>query len=190
MARAKVAKRAALIGQADNVRSTVEDPDFAIRGDAPLAVLQASPSQDVTGIPRQFPGGDPAIVLVPPVEQYRSDYIFLTPDKYAFDFVTIAAPQEADVQLDDKSVVDSDACSATPLKSSKAVPDADAFVVYRCQLSFPEVIGGEAVQVLPGRQNDGVHRILASQPVGIIVYGFDSYVSYAYAGGLNLQPLF
>ena len=76
------------------------DQDFLLEADQPVAVLQALPSQGVTGIPRQFPGGDPAIIAVPPIQQYRQDYIFLTPDKYAFDFVVITADREADILLD------------------------------------------------------------------------------------------
>jgi hypothetical protein len=38
-------------------------------------------------------------------------------------------------------------------------------------------------------QHDGVHRINASQPVGVIVWGFDSYVSYAYAAGTDLREI-
>ncbi len=43
--------------------------------------------------------------------------------------------------------------------------------------------------VQPGLQNDGVHTVLGSEPVGVLVYGFDAFVSYAYAAGLNLRPI-
>ena len=43
--------------------------------------------------------------------------------------------------------------------------------------------------VLPGRQNDGVHHVQADYPVGIVAYGFDSFVSYAYAGGTQLTEI-
>ena len=63
--------------------------------------------------------------------------------------------------------------------------------VYRCQLSFPVVLpDAEAPNnVLPGIQNDGVHRIEASMPVLALVYGFDNYVSYAYAAGTQLSVI-
>jgi hypothetical protein len=32
-----------------------------------------------------------------------------------------------------------------------------------------------------------VHRILANEPVGVIVDGFDYFVSYAYAAGTDLS---
>ena len=34
--------------------------------------------------------------------------------------------------------------------------------------------------------SDGVHRIDASEPVGVIVYGYDDDVSYGYPAGLDL----
>ena len=45
------------------------------------------------------------------------------------------------------------------------------------------------INVLPGRQNDGVHRVQSDYPVGVLVYGFDAFVSYAYAGGTELRDI-
>ena len=62
-------------------------------------------------------------------------------------------------------------------------------VIHRCQLSFPKVSSGTNSTTFAGEQDDGVHTIVADNEVGIIVYGFDRFVSYAYAGGLDLEPL-
>ncbi|MCA9534204.1 MAG: IgGFc-binding protein [Myxococcales bacterium] len=157
----------------------------------PVSVLQALPSQQAVGIPSspvRYPGGDPSLIMVPPVEQYRREYVFLTPDRYAFDYVVIVAPRTAEVRLDGVEVV-ARGCSVSPadglMRGVGELPPER--VIYRCQLSFPEV---ERDLVRPGVQADGVHRLVANAPVGIVVYGFDAFVSYAYAGGLNLQPLF
>ncbi|HEX4351300.1 MAG TPA: hypothetical protein VHZ95_00275, partial [Polyangiales bacterium] len=172
-----------------------------IEADRPIHVLEALASQGVTGIPSRYPGGDPSIITVPPIDQFRRDYIFLTPDKYSFDFVTIVAPANANIQLDGAPLPD--ACAGTPAdgisrRPGDPMPD---WIVHRCQLSFPEVtngtsggglMGGSAptvVQVLPGDQHDGAHTIVSDQPVSIVVYGFDRFVSYAYVGGLNLNAL-
>ncbi len=78
----------------DQLQSVIyrADQDFILEADKPIAVMQALPSQEAVGIPSDYPGGDPALIFVPPVEQYRRDYVFLTPSLYAFDFVTITAP--------------------------------------------------------------------------------------------------
>jgi hypothetical protein len=41
----------------------------------------------------------------------------------------------------------------------------------------------------PSRQADGVHVVESDLPVGVSVYGFDQFISYAYPGGLDLRPL-
>ncbi|MES1189068.1 MAG: hypothetical protein ABUL60_34955, partial [Myxococcales bacterium] len=58
-----------------------------------------------------------------------------------------------------------------------------------CQLSFPKIDMSKPRpdNLAPGLQNDGVHRILANQPVGVVVDGFDYFVSYGYAAGTQLS---
>jgi hypothetical protein len=41
----------------------------------------------------------------------------------------------------------------------------------------------------PGMQNDGVHRILGNAPIGVLVFGWDSFVSYGYAAGTQLEEI-
>jgi hypothetical protein len=169
------------------------DQDFILESSQAVAVLQALASQGVTGIPREYPGGDPSIIAVPPVQQYRSDYIFLTPDKYAFDFVVITAEAVARVSLDGQELDPEDLderCTMGAADGVKRDPEdvpADR-VVYRCQLSFPEIAEGTG-ETFPGEQNDGVHTVASDREVGIVVYGFDRFVSYAYVGGLDLDVL-
>ena len=156
----------------------------------PLAVLQVLSSQAAVGIPSDYPGGAPAIVAIPPIQQYRQDYVFLTPDKYAFDFVVITADHDTYVELDG-APLDPRYCTTSPadgIERKPMDPPPDR-VIHRCQLSFPDVVGRPNVRVEPGIQNDGVHTVVADAPVGILVYGFDAYVSYAYAAGLNLMEI-
>ena len=168
--------------------------DFEMNADGAVAVLQTLPSQQAVGIVSDYPGGDPAIIAIPPVEQYRQEYVFLTPNLYAFDFVTIIAPAGATVVLDDNDIqswIADGRChssAADGLMRRMGDPPPDT-LVYRCQFSFPDVIGLPNVRVEDGVQDDGYHTIVASEPVGITVYGFDAFVSYAYAGGLNLQEI-
>jgi hypothetical protein len=166
------------------------DQDFMLEADRPIAILQALPSQEVVGIPKQYPGGDPAIIAVPPVEQYRDSYIFLTPDKYAFDFITITAGFTTRILLDGTPLPDH--CTTHPADGIEREPDDPdpVWVIHRCQLSFPDVVSTPVPKIEDGLQSDGVHTIVADQPVGLFVYGFDRFVSYAYAGGLNLDRLY
>ena len=167
--------------------------DFTVTADAPVALGNVSPSQEAAGIKRGLPGGDPSFVVVPPIEQWRSDYTFLTPDKYAFDFVTIIAPSDVAPTLDGQPV-NATTCLRTASDGRGELGNPDtlpAHWIYTCQLSFPVVDPTKMApdNVLLGAQNDGVHRVVASKPVGVLVSGFDNYVSYGYAAGTQLEEL-
>jgi hypothetical protein len=158
-----------------------------------MVVAQIMSSQDASGVKRGLPGGDPSLVMIPPIEQYRPNYVFLTPDKYAFDFVSIVAPPEATVLLDDVQL-GSDRCEVAPadgLTNEERGSDIPPLLVYRCQLAYPVIDPLKIApdNVLPGVQNDGVHRLVSDYPLGIEVTGFDSYVSYGYAGGTELREI-
>ncbi|MBM4375178.1 MAG: IgGFc-binding protein [Deltaproteobacteria bacterium] len=172
----------------DHVDVAVEH-DFIAVADQPIHAAQLMTSQDAANVPRGLPGGDPSLLIVPPQEQFRADYVFLTPDKYAFDFITVVAPVGAKVYLDGE-LVGAQLCrtSATDGLTADERGKPQEYVTYTCQLSFP-LIDPETGVLLPGMQNDGVHRVDASQPVGVMVWGFDSYVSYAYAAGTELREI-
>jgi len=180
--------RLQLSGVGDYVDVSVTS-DFMAESDQPIHVVQVLASQDAANIPRGLPGGDPSLIVVPPLEQFRSSYVFLTPDKYAFDFVTVTAPAAAQVFLDDDEV-DASLCEVAPGDglTDEARGGPPVVVVYRCQLSYG-VVNPDTGDVTEGTQNDGVHRVIATEPVGIVVYGFDAFVSYAYAGGTDLRTI-
>lgn len=167
--------------------------DFLLSADQAVTVLDVQASQDAGGVMRGLPGGDPSITFVSPIEQWRNDYVLLTPDKYSFDFLVITAPNGAHVFLDGLAL-DASVCEVAPgdgltdmERGSKSAP----YSVYRCQLSFPVIDANVPApnNVKPGKQNDGVHHVQADLAVGIVAYGFDSYVSYAYAGGTQLREI-
>lgn len=167
--------------------------DFTLSADHPVLIANVQVSQEAAGVARGLPGGDPSLTFVPPTEQWRNEYVLLTPDKYAFDFLVITAPFGASVYLDGLPV-DGKVCEVAPADGRTEAErggEPPSHVVYRCQLSFPVIDPDLPAphNVLPGRQNDGVHRVQSDYPVGVLVYGFDSYVSYAYAGGTELVDL-
>lgn len=107
--------------------------------------------------------GDPAITFLPPVDQFRSDYTFLTPATYAWDFMTVVALEsEWDlVELD-----------GAPLP-----------------MVGPTPIGASGYAYASFALEDGSHTIHGDARVGIEVYGYDCAISYAYPGGLSLQHI-
>jgi hypothetical protein len=105
--------------------------------------------------------GDPALILSVPVEQFREDYVFLVPTKYAKNYINVIAPAGATVTLDD-AVVPSSSFSTigSGLYAAARMPVAE-----------------------------GVHRISSPSKINVVVYGWDQYVSYGYAGGMNVNTL-
>lgn len=173
-------------------RELQTERDMMIESTEPVIAMQVMASQDAANVKRGLPGGDPSIVIVPPIEQYRMDYVFLTPDKYAFDFITVVAPPTTvaamdGVPLDSGNCVITPSDGLTPEERGNALPP---YWVYTCQVSFASINPlTDPPQVNPGLQYDGVHRVAAGEPVGVFVSGFDSYVSYAYAGGSDLKAI-
>ena len=108
------------------------------------------------------PISDPAMVLAPPAEQYRSSYVFLTPNDYNTDFINVVAPADATVELDG-AVIDPDAWDDAG--------DIDG-TTWRV-----------ATVVVP----DGRHYVESDVDFGLLVYGYDQDVSYGYPGGLDLE---
>jgi len=126
----------------------------------PIMVMGVISGQATTGYLQAFGAhaGDPAIFLVPPQRQYRTEYAFLAPTTYFVDYLTVVTDPGAYIELDGVAV---DLSDASPIPG--------ATQIYKHVLI-----------------EDGPHRVTSTFPFGILVYAFDDYVSYAFTGGLNL----
>ncbi|MBM4373274.1 MAG: IgGFc-binding protein, partial [Deltaproteobacteria bacterium] len=156
------------------------DKNFEIKGTKPILVGQflaaeQAPDPNVGGVPGPMDAGtgDPAFILVVPTEQFRKDYIFLAPDKYALDYATVVAPKDAAVWVD-CAVTD----PALRAESCPAIPEAD----------WSWYMSGE-YKTAKFLIADGTHRIDGDQPIAVYVYGYDQYVSYGYPAGLDIKDL-
>jgi hypothetical protein len=105
------------------------------------------------------PIGDPSLLLGIATTQYLPEYRFLVPAEYVANYVSIIAPQGAQVELD-----------GTPLLPSnfKAIGST-----------------GWTVAKLPAAP--GTHHLASTKKIGLYVYGYDDDVSYGYAGGALLE---
>jgi hypothetical protein len=100
--------------------------------------------------------GDPSLTIVPPVEHHRERYPFLIPKGWAETHVTLAAPVGITFQLDGAALT---GCETAPLGTVQSV----VFEAHRCPVK------------------PGAHALVGSAPFGLIVYGYDSVGSFAYA---------
>jgi hypothetical protein len=167
--------------------------DFWLESDNPVMLGNITASQAAAGIPGGLPGGDPSFIIIPPIEQYRAEYVFLTPDRYSFDFLRIMAPRGARIMLDTEPLETVPGCrlEVGTVLEQRLEGARFAYDVFRCQLSFPVIdttVDSEA-PLLPGEQNDGVHRVFSDRPIGVIAEGFDRNVSYGYAAGTELREI-
>jgi len=103
--------------------------------------------------------GDPDMVLAVPVQQYRTNYLFHAPVNYLTNYVNITAPTGAEVTLDGMTLADGTAIGTT---------------------------GYQIMRVSLDNSGTGNHTIEATDRVGITVYGYGTYTSYWYPGGLEL----
>lgn len=106
--------------------------------------------------------GDPAMAVVVPVVQYRRDYQFHAPLSYASNYANVIAPLKARVVLDGAVV------------NGLAAIGNSGFAVARVQLA---------------NGINGNHTISSDQPFGLTVYGYGTFTSYWYPGGLDLKPI-
>jgi hypothetical protein len=178
----------------DRAESRIFDSerDFVVVASAPIAFAQIPASQLATGIPSTLPGGerppggDPSMMMVPPLEQWRSTYLFLVPSNHAYDYLLLAVPAGTDLRYDHIPLANVLACETEPIHTLPTGPGGTdlEYVAVRCALSAPTPDG-------PGFQDDGVHLIESEdgQPFGLILWGWDSFVSYGYPGGTNLLPI-
>ncbi len=141
---------------------------FEVHADKPILVgqflaAQDAPEPNVGGIPQAGDAGtgDPAFMLAIPIEQYRFDFVVLTPAEYEFNYINVVAPTGSVVEVNGEEI----------------------------PAGYFEVIGSGDYSVYRQQVPPGAHTITSSEPAGVIVYGYDQYVSYGYTGGLDLVEI-
>lgn len=133
-----------------------------VTGSGALLAARYLVGQDYRGIGTSGSGaaGDPSMSLLVPDAQWRTTYSFLAPSTYQETWIDLVASPGARVELDG-NVVGDFAASA-------------------------DGVGSEVAQL---RVAAGVHRITSNVPVGLQIYGYASYTSYAIPGGLDLREI-
>ena len=143
----------------------VQSVDVEIMGSGPYEVSQFLVGENYFGNDTQQPPstvGDPSMALEVPVEQWRTSYEFLAPDTYPVSFVNVVAQHGSTINLDGTAL------TATPTTTG-------TFDASRVDIST----------------QTGAHSLssAAGAPFSIKVYGFGSYTSYMYPGGLDLTQI-
>ncbi|MBI5502801.1 MAG: IgGFc-binding protein [Deltaproteobacteria bacterium] len=137
--------------------------DFLVTGTGPLLLVQylTGEGDDMDSI------GDPSMGLAVPIEQFRTDYNFLSPEDYRDEgprqvgqnWINLIVPAGATTWLDGVEQTDFTAIGAS------------GYGVARIQV--------------PG----GSHTLTGPEKIGVMCYGYGNYTSYLYPGGLNVDPI-
>lgn len=136
--------------------------DFRVQASDKIMVAQYMVGQDFRGSTGMAASaGDPSQSIAIPTEQYRLSYEFLAPATYTYNYVNLVAPAGATITLD-----------GVPVPASEFGPiGSSGWTVAR--------------HAIPG----GAHHVEGTKNFGIVVYGYASYTSYMYPGGLNLETI-
>lgn len=148
-----------------------------IEADKPVQVVQyLSGSEDqsfdcrdtMTGSSHTGCYGDPAMSIIPPVEQFRSEYFFFSSSVKGEDdgnenFVQVVTDQGVFVTLDETSPL--------PVKQGTVYGSDKIFYIFELDEDFMR------------------HQLNCTGPCGILIYGWGMDVSYMYPGGLDLKVL-
>ncbi|MDQ3031661.1 MAG: IgGFc-binding protein [Myxococcota bacterium] len=134
---------------------------FEVTGSSAVLVAQYLRGQYASDPPATR--GDPALTVLVPDEQYRSDYTFILPSSYnastnGQNHLLIVRPPGLALTLD-------------------GAPVTGTFTM----------VGAREVGVI--RLDGGTHSISAEDPFGVIAYGLGTFTSYATPAGLNLEPI-
>lgn len=130
-----------------------------ITANNPVMVAQYSRSSSADGVT-----SDPFMMLIPPFEQFLAGYTVTTPASgFATNFINVVAPNAAVGSI---------------LLDGVAIPPAAYTPIGASGFS-----GAQRPVAL------GTHNLSGPLPFGAFMYGFDSFDSYGYPGGMSLAQI-
>ncbi len=152
--------------QAYQTAEFTADVPFAVWATDPLKTFSVTQfllsNQEFGGLLNSYPG-DPSMIVLPAVDQLQEKYIFLVPNGYQTNFVTIVRAAGVGVILDGVGV------TATFL----ALGSYD----------------GTDYQYAHVELQAGHHIIESAEPLAITVVGYDDDVSFGYPGGSGVAAI-
>lgn len=148
--------------QPGEVRSTWAQDNFVATSDKPFIVGQLLISQEY--VDGQYVG-DPSLTVFPPIDQFRTEYVILTPGSWSENWIVIVAQTGSSVTLDGNPT---DGCTVEAASSVESIE----YETRKCSLS------------------EGVHSLTGDAPFGVAAYGYGSAGSYAFVGGADVKKIY
>ena len=117
--------------------------------------------------------GDPTMIIMPPVEQYKNSYTVINaPFKSRQDGSSIFHAQYLGIIAPIEAIEEGLYLNGSPLS-----------------LSIFDSIGETGYYYVNYKSKDGTHNLNSKYPFCVIVYGYGPAVSYGYLGGMSMQEL-
>ncbi len=149
--------------QPGEIRDAWTTTDFVAEATEPLVIAQVLVSQGFTS--GASVGGDPSLIIPPPIDQYRRDYLFNVPTSWTKNYVVIAAPVGAKVTIDGSE------------------PSG-------CVVSTAGTVGGQNWESRRCEIAVGAHRMTSDAAFGIVAFGYGSAGAYSFVGGANVRKIY
>ncbi len=146
--------------------------NFTVTANFPAALVQMFPGQGTTlGLGTDPDQGDPSMVLIPPAEQWRASYTVLAAPGIRDNYLglSIDINKVASIEVDG---------AAVPLNTFTPIANSPFTVK-----NHPVSVGTHTINVVA---KAGISPLPGA---GVTVFGYDSYVSYGYTGGLDLTTI-
>jgi hypothetical protein len=144
------------------VKTTWTQSDVVIDSDKPIQVGQILVSNEYC---EGAYIGDPSLTVFAPVEQFRTEYLLLTPGSWDQSFIVIGAEVGKAVTIDGVS-------PAGCIVEAAGDLDGKTWESRRCPVA------------------QGTHRLSGEAAFGIIAYGYGTAGSYAFVGGADVKPIY
>ena len=140
----------------------------SIQADKPALLVQfaAGGSLEVTAY------GDPFMMVIPPVEQYKNNYTFVSQSRFA-NFLTITVP----AKFYNPSMI---------FLNGTALTTTGLWIPIYCSNVD---ICGYATQTSISAGTSHIYHENPNAVFGAVVYGFEFYVSYGYPAGMELDSI-
>ena len=138
------------------------DESFMLTATGKIQVVQFLVAQGMTQPKNSgtFGTGDPSMMIIPPKEQYRDNYVIRTADGYSENWTTVVRPKGLEIKRDGAAIPDS---------------DFDGFGDGSWEYAYVKV-------------DKGTHEFeSATGTFGLMVYGYGGVTAYGYPGGMNLS---
>lgn len=136
--------------------------NVVVESTEPILVAQYLIAQDYV---EPTPKGDPSFTIFPPIEQARTNYLFLSPADWKENYIVVSTEASNNITIDGQPLA---GCSTTPAGT----------------------VEGKTYEARMCKVPSGVHRMTGTGPFGIMAYGYDDADVYAFPGGAFVKKIY